>query len=59
MARDVKTHYDPGNYTILYDGDGILSFGLFDVKKVIYGIGKCILQVEPTTNMNNGILVTI
>lgn len=59
MARDVKTHYDPGNYTILYDGDGVLSFGLFDVKSVIYGVGKCILTVSPTTNMNNGILVRI
>ncbi len=28
MARDVLTHYDVGNYTILYDGDGVLTFGL-------------------------------
>jgi hypothetical protein len=59
MARDVQTHYDPGNYTILYDGDGILSFGMFDVLKVVYGVGKCILTVQPSTNMNNGILVSI
>jgi hypothetical protein len=45
MARDIVTHYDPGNYTVLYDGDGVLSFGLFDIKSVIYGVGKCILQV--------------
>lgn len=59
IARDVKTHYDPGNYTILYDGDGVLNFGMFDVRKVIYGIGKCIVEVLPSTNMNNGILVII
>lgn len=59
MARDITTHYDPGNYTILYDGDGILSFGMFDVTKVYYGVGKCIITVVPSTNLNNGILVTI
>lgn len=59
MARDLLTHYDPGNYTILYDGDGILHFGMFDVTKITYGIGKCVIQVLPSTNMNNGILVTI
>jgi hypothetical protein len=59
MARDLITHYDPGNYTILYDGDGILNFGMFDVTKVIYGIGKCIVQVVPSTNFNNGLLITI
>ncbi len=59
MARDVVTHYDPGNYTILYDGDGVLTFGLYDVKLVTYGVGKCVVQVEPSTNMNNGLLVTI
>ena len=59
MARDILTHYDIGNYTILYDGDGILSFGMFDVVKVYYGIGKCIVTVVPSTNFNNGLLVTI
>ena len=59
MARDVVTHYDPGNYTILYDGDGVLTFGMFDVLKVVYGVGKCVLTVEPSTTLNNGILVTI
>lgn len=59
MARDLITHYDPGNYTILYDGDGILNFGMFDVTKVTYGIGKCIVQVVPSTNFNNGLLITI
>lgn len=58
-ARDVQTHYDPGNYTILYDGDGILSFGMFDLKNVVYGVGKCILQIEPSTNLNNGIFIRI
>lgn len=59
ISRDVYTHYDPGNYTILYDGDGVLNFGMFDVKRVQYGIGKCIIEVFPSTNMNNGILITI
>jgi hypothetical protein len=59
MARDVQTHYDSGTYIILYEGDGILTFGLYDVKTVRYGIGRIEIDVEPSTNMNNGILVII
>lgn len=59
IARDLKTHYDAGNYTILYDGEGVLSFGMFDLKSVTYGVGKCILEIVPSTNMNNGILIRI
>jgi len=59
MARDIKTHYDPGNYTILYDGDGVLNFGLSDVKKITYGIGKVVVCVNPSTDFNNGLLVII
>ncbi len=40
MARDVFTHYDSGTYVVLYDGDGVLTFGMFDVKAVRYGIGR-------------------
>jgi hypothetical protein len=59
MARDVKTHYDNGTYVVLYDGEGILTFGMFDVPSVRYGIGRVEIDVVPSTNMNNGILVTI
>jgi len=59
MARDIRTHYDPGNYTILYDGDGTLTFGMADVKRVVYGIGKVIVTVHPSTDFNNGLLITI
>lgn len=60
IARDIQTHYDPGNYTILYDGDGVLSFGMYDLKRVVsYGIGKCILEIVPSTNFNNGIFIRI
>lgn len=59
MARDVQTHYVKGTYVVLYDGDGILTFGMYDVVAVRYGIGRCELDVVPSTNMNNGILVTI
>jgi len=31
MLRDLKGHYEPGIYTILYDGDGILDFEMDDV----------------------------
>ena len=58
MARDLKTHYDNGTYVVLYDGDGILTFGL-DVKAARYGIGRVEVDVVPTTNFNNGFLVTI
>lgn len=59
MARDVNTHYDKGTYVILYDGDGILTFGMFDVQAVRYGIGRVEVDVVPSTNFNNGLLVTI
>jgi hypothetical protein len=59
MARDVYTHYDNGTYVVLYDGDGVLQFGMFDVLAVRYGIGRVEIDVSPSTNMNNGILVTI
>jgi hypothetical protein len=59
MARDIVTHYDSGKYTILYDGDGVLTFGMYDVLSVKYGVGKCIVEVLPSTNMNNGLLITI
>lgn len=59
MARDVLTHYDSGTYVILYEGDGILTFGMYDVTAVRYGIGRVEIDVVPSTNLNNGILVTI
>ena len=59
MARDVYTHYDNGTYVVLYDGDGILQFGMYDVLAVRYGIGRCEIDVSPSTNFNNGILVQI
>jgi len=59
MSRDVVTHYDKGTYVILYDGDGILSFGMYDVVAVRYGIGRVEVDVVPSTNMNNGLLVMI
>lgn len=59
IARDVFTHYDNGTYVVLYDGDGILQFGMYDVPAVRYGIGRIEIDVIPSTNMNNGILVII
>jgi hypothetical protein len=59
IARDVFTHYDDGTYVVLYDGDGILTFGMYDVVGVRYGIGRVEIDVKPSTNMNNGILVNI
>lgn len=59
MARDVNTHYDTGTYVVLYDGDGVLIFGMYDVLVVRYGIGRIEVDVSPSTNFNNGLLVTI
>lgn len=59
IARDVKTHYDNGTYIVLYDGDGILTFGMIDVLAVRYGIGRIEVDVAPTTDFNNGLLVNI
>jgi hypothetical protein len=44
---------------VLYDGDGTLTFGMFDVLKVKYGVGRVEVVVQPSTNGNNGLLVTI
>lgn len=59
MARDVETHYDNGTYIILYEGDGILTFGMYDVVATRYSIGRIEIDVVPSTNMNNGILINI
>lgn len=59
IARDVLTHYDNGTYVVLYDGDGTLTFGMFDVIKVKYGVGRVQVVVQPSTNGNNGLLITI
>lgn len=58
MARDLDAHYDQGIYTVLYDGDGTLNFGL-DAKSVKRFIGKIYIEVSPSTQMNNGIVVQI
>jgi hypothetical protein len=59
MARDVNTHYDNGTYVVLYDGDGVLIFGMSDVLAVRYGIGRIEVDVSPSTDFNNGLLMTI
>lgn len=53
------THYDNGTYILFYDGDGTLSFGMDDVKSVRYYVGRVEINVIPTTNFNNGIMITI
>lgn len=59
VSRDLLTHYDQGTYTLLFDGDGTLDFGMDDVKAVRRAVGRYEIDVVPTTNMNNGIMISI
>lgn len=59
ISRDLISHYDNGTYILLYDGDGSMTFGMDDVPNVTRGVGRIELNVVPTTNMNNGIMITI
>jgi hypothetical protein len=59
ISRDLLGHYDQGTYVMLYEGDGTFSFGMDDVKTVRRKVGRVEIGVIPTTNMNNGIMISI
>jgi hypothetical protein len=59
LTRDLLTHYDIGTYVILYDGDGIIDIGLFDIQKIRRWVGRIEVDVVPSTNFNNGFLLFI
>lgn len=58
MARDVHGHMRAGKFVCLYDGDGILNFGM-DVIAYKRGVGRIELTVQPSTGLNNGIFLMI
>ena len=58
MVRDLETHYDQGRYTVLYDGDGTLTFAM-DVTNTFRSVGRIYIDVIPQTQLNNGIVVKI
>ena len=58
MIRDLRGHSKTGNYIVLYDGDGVISFGM-DVSFVKRDVGRIEITVAPSTGLNNGIFLTI
>ena len=59
MLRDLSTHYLSGVYTVLYEGDGTLDFGLDTdyVRRVRPGLIE--VDVTLTDSFNNGIYLCI
>jgi hypothetical protein len=59
MIRDLQRHGVSGLYSVLHDGDGLLSFSM-DVKRVWRPApGRAEVQVELTAQMNNGLFLTV
>jgi hypothetical protein len=56
VKRGVGGHYPAGQYTVLYEGDGVLSISKWDATTIHQEPGKILLDVNPT---NLGILVSI
>lgn len=59
IARDQNGHYDNGTYILLYEGDGVMRFGMDDIQSVKRGVGRIEITVVPSTKFNNGLLITI
>jgi len=60
MMRDLEAHGISGTYTILYDGDGIVTPAMSDVRAFRrVGPGYIEADVELSTNGNNGLEVVI
>ncbi len=58
LVRDVQARFPNGNYVVLYDGDGVLSFS-FDCKSIKRDAGRILLYCKWTTQMNNGLYYQI
>jgi hypothetical protein len=59
MIRDLQRHGVSGLYTVLHDGDGLLTFSM-DVQRVWRPApGRAEVQVELTAQMNNGLFVSV
>ena len=59
MLRDLGEHHPDGNFTVLWDGTGIVEFGM-EVHRVLYeDLGRAIVEVDLTTQFNNGLMLKI
>ena len=57
MFNGVKGHYPAGRYTVIYEGEGTLQYGLDAVKNIALSVpNREIIDVTPT---NSGILLRI
>ncbi|EKX35128.1 hypothetical protein GUITHDRAFT_80080, partial [Guillardia theta CCMP2712] len=59
MIRDLYGHAPAGVYVVTYDGDGILSPIMSDIKSVRRGVGRMEVEVQPSTVFNNGFFLVI
>ena len=59
MMRDLEQHYKSGVYTVYWDGDGTISFGL-EAKQVRYPApNHAVVHVVLSTGANNGLSLQI
>ncbi len=58
MIRDLQAHIKTGRYVVLFDGDGVITFGM-DVITVKRSLGRIEIEVVPSTGLNNGIFLMI
>ncbi|MBE9176650.1 cadherin-like domain-containing protein, partial [Synechocystis salina LEGE 06155] len=57
LYRDLQGQYLDGTYIVLYDGDGVLQYGMDAVKnEALSTEGRDVIQVTPS---NKGILLTL
>jgi hypothetical protein len=59
MLRDLQGHYPRGTYVVLYKGDGVIDLSMDDVKSVYRTPGRILVELVPTTGLNNGLFLRI
>jgi len=59
MVRDLREHVPGGIYVLLYDGDGIFTFGLHDISYLKREVGRIEVGFAPSSGLNNGIFVRV
>jgi hypothetical protein len=59
MVRDLQGHMRSGTFVCLYDGDGIITFGM-DILSIKRDVpGRIEVNFKPSTGLNNGIFLMI
>jgi hypothetical protein len=60
LIRDLQGHIPAGVYTVLWEGDGVVTFSMWDVETFRYvEAGRAEVKLKPSTNGDNGLFVII